>query len=76
MMVGPKMTAVHVGLLLKVIRTAKAEEFVQYCEQNTFPRLKFTNDETKLKESFWATACDCFVQLGLATHQTDVAKAA
>jgi hypothetical protein len=68
MMTGPKMTAVHVGLLLKIVRASTAEEFWKYYESATYPRIKFTNDEDKLKETFWVTATDTFVQLGLATE--------
>jgi hypothetical protein len=74
-MTGPKMTNHHVGVLLKVVRTSKPEEFAQFCETNTFPKMKFTNDEAKLKDTFWKTACDCFVQMGLATAGSDAPAA-
>jgi hypothetical protein len=67
MMTGPKMTAAHVGLLLKVVRASKSDEFVKYCETNAYPKMKFNDQETKIRDTFWATACDCFIQLGLAS---------
>jgi protein tyrosine/serine phosphatase len=68
MMTNGKMTATHVGLLLKVIRNSKVEEFAKYYETNSFPKTKYSNEEDKLKEKFWETAVDSFVGLGLAAH--------
>jgi hypothetical protein len=72
MMVGPKMTAAHVGLLLKIVRACTAAEFFKYYETATYPRIRFNNNEEKIKETFWTTAAETFVQLGLVS----VSKAA
>jgi len=75
MMTGPKMTAVHVGLLLKVVRSCTAEDFGKCGETDTYPKMRFTKEEEKLKETFWKTACDTFVQLGLVTPSAAPATA-
>lgn len=67
MMTGPKMTGVHVNLLLKVVRTCKPEDFVKYGETSTFPKIKFNDQETAIRDTFWKTAEEAFKQLGLAT---------
>jgi hypothetical protein len=67
MMTGPKMTAAHVGLLLKVVRSTTSEEFGKHGEAGTYPKIKFTNNEDPLKDTFWKTASETFVQLGLVT---------
>ena len=67
MMTGPKMTNAHVGLLLKVVRSTKAEEFVKCAETESFPKIKFNDQETAIRDGFWKVAFETFVQLGLAT---------
>ncbi len=69
MMTSPKMTTHHIGLLLKVVRNCKPDEFIRHAEAATYPKMKFNDNEDKLKETFWPTAFETFVQLGLATAQ-------
>lgn len=53
MLIDPKsFTDVHFNLLQKVVRTG-AEEFVKCANEESFPKIKFSPAEQKLKESFW-----------------------
>src|SRR4051812_27320786 len=65
MMAGPKMTPAHIGLLMRLVRSCKAEEFVKYFEAGSFPKIKFSSAEDAIKEGFWGTAWNSFAQLGL-----------
>lgn len=47
------MTEVHFNMLLKIARASKQEEFVNFCDKEEFPKIKFGPAEIKLKEKFW-----------------------
>lgn len=51
------MTDVHFSLLLKVVRAGGETEFCGWAEKKEFPKIKFSPNETKLKDKFWD---DCF----------------
>jgi hypothetical protein len=54
---GKPMTDVHFSLLLKVLRSGQEADFCAHAEKTDFPKVKFSPNETKMKEKFWA---DCF----------------
>jgi hypothetical protein len=64
------MTDVHFGLLLKVVRGCKVEEFSAHCEKEDFPKIKFGPAETKLKEKFWKDCMTAFTSRGLLSPAT------
>jgi hypothetical protein len=51
------MTDVHFSLLMKVVRTDGEKEFCEHADKKDFPKVKFSPNETKLKDKFWD---DCF----------------
>ncbi|MCC6278693.1 MAG: hypothetical protein IT289_12325 [Oligoflexia bacterium] len=69
MMTGGKMSPVHVGLLLKIVRACNLEEFTKHCEGSSFPKIKYKPEEDKIKEAFWGIASETFVSLGLVSVQ-------
>ena len=53
---GKPMTDVHFGMMLKIARACKVEDFKGHWEKADYPKIKFGPAETKIKEKFWA---DC-----------------
>ena len=51
------MTDVHFSLLFKLVRHSGEAEFCLHADKQDFPKLKFSPNEIKLKDKFWA---DCF----------------
>lgn len=76
MMTGGRMTDVHTGLLIKVARACNEDEFATHFEAGTFPRLKFTVNESAMKESCYGVFAEACAKLGLMTAPAKVAKAA
>lgn len=69
MLVGGRMTEVHVRVLLKVVRGINEDEFVSHFEANSFPKVKLSPAETALKETFWAVCAEGCSKVGLLTTQ-------
>lgn len=59
------MTDVHFNLLMKVVRNCTHPQFATHCEQSTFPTMKFSPKEDKLKETFWKDCTTTFTARGL-----------
>lgn len=64
---------IHFGLLLKIVRSGDEANFIQLIEKSEFPKVKFTPNEQKIKESFWATANKVFQSRGLVGPAQKVA---
>ena len=54
---GKPMTDVHFSLLMKIVRAGGESQFCSWIEASDFPKVKFSPNEHKIKEKFWA---DCF----------------
>jgi hypothetical protein len=67
MLVGGKMTDVHLRMLVKVVRSMNEDEFVTHVEAGTFPKIKMKPEETALKEAFWSVCQDACAKVGLLT---------
>lgn len=76
MLVGGKMTEVHLRMLLKVARAVKDDEFATHCEADTFPKVKFSPPEAALKEGFWGVCTEACAKVGLITATGAAKKAA
>lgn len=54
MLVDPKgFTEVHFNLLIKTVRACPEPEFVEHAAKETFPKLRFSPAEIKVKDLFW-----------------------
>lgn len=54
MLVDPKgFSEVHFNLLIKTVRACQEPEFVDHASKETFPKLRFSPAEMKLKDTFW-----------------------
>ncbi len=62
---GKPMTDVHFGLLIKIVRACKVEEFAEHFSKQDFPKVKFGPAETKIKEKFWNDCLTTFKSRGL-----------
>ncbi|HVK62776.1 MAG TPA: hypothetical protein VM432_14560 [Bdellovibrionales bacterium] len=67
MLVGGKMTEVHLRVLLKIARAVSEDDFIKHCEADDFPKVKFSPPETAIKEGFWPVACEACCKVGLLT---------
>jgi hypothetical protein len=65
MLIDPKFTADHFGILLKVIRCGSEDQFCTHFVNADFPRAKFNAKEIALKETFWPTCVATLNQHGL-----------
>ena len=64
---GKNFTDVHFNMLLKIVRGGSREQFAEWCEKNDFPKIKFSANEIKLKESFWQSCIKVCDSRGLLT---------
>lgn len=48
-----KMTDVHCNLLIKIVKSTSKEQFNDCFEKKSFPRIRFSPAEDKIKETFW-----------------------
>ena len=67
MMVAGKMTDAHLRILLKIVRSSKENEFAEFVQNGSFPKMKFNAGELALKETFWTCCIEAFTTLGLLT---------
>jgi len=65
MLTSPKMTEVHVRLLLKIVRGCSSSEFVQHAQAQSFPKVKLNAQEMAVKETLWPLAMETCKGLGL-----------
>lgn len=65
MLVDPKgFTDVHFSLLMKCVRAGE-KGFVECASGQTYPKVKFSPNEIKLKEAFWPLAIQTLNSRGL-----------
>lgn len=55
----------HFSMLLKVVRNGNKESFCEHYTKNDFPKIKFSPNETKIKETFWGTLTTVLGQKGI-----------
>lgn len=66
MLVDPKLFSdIHFNMLMKISRATNPEQFAEHCEAGNYPKIKFSPNETKLKESFWKACIDICNARGL-----------
>lgn len=49
-----RMTDVHANLLFKIVKGCNPEQFGEHFEKKSFPKVRMSPNEEKLKEKFWA----------------------
>lgn len=67
MLIGGRMTDVHLRVLLKVARTVNETEFATHWEAGTFPKVKMSPEESALKETLYAICGEACAKVGLLT---------
>ncbi len=55
----------HFTMMFKIIRTGNKESFCEHYTKSDYPKIKFSPNETKIKETFWATLTTLMSQKGL-----------
>lgn len=60
-------TEVHFNLMMKIVRACNETQFTEHFEKQDYPKNKFSPNEVKLKEKFWADAITCWNSRGLLT---------
>ena len=68
MMVGGRMTEVHLKMLVKIARGCTEDEFVTHFEAATFPKVKFAPAEAALKETCYGVFGEACEKLGLLSQ--------
>ena len=66
------MTNVHVGLLIKIVKSCNAEQFGEHFEKKEFPRVRLGPAEMKIKEKFWDDCLKTLSERGLLQPATPV----
>lgn len=69
MLKDEKTTDVHINLLLKVVKCASKDQFIEYFTKGSFPVIKFNANDLKIKENFWAVCCGSLESRGLLSKQ-------
>ena len=67
MLLGGRMTEVHLRVFLKVVRACSEAEFVTHVEANTLPKVKFSPEEKKITEQCYEVCCEACSKVGLLT---------
>jgi hypothetical protein len=73
MLLGGRMTEVHLRVFLKVVRSCPEAEFITHCEANTLPKVKLSTDERQVAEQLWEVCCEACSKVGLLTAAKKVA---
>ncbi len=59
------MTDVHCNLLFKIVKACTVDEFHEHFEKQTFPRIRCSPSEDKIKETFWASCINTLLDRGV-----------
>lgn len=59
------MTPLHLSLLLKVVKGSSPEEFADYFNNQSLPKIRMSPAESKLREKFWGDCLAVFESRGL-----------
>lgn len=59
------MTDVHCNLLFKIVKSCTSEQFNEHFEKKTFPRVRCSPAEDKIKEKFWDACVDTLLDRGI-----------
>lgn len=65
-----QMTDVHCNLLLKIVKSCNAEQFGEHFEKQSFPRVRLSPAEEKLKEKFWGECTKTLLERGVLQPAT------
>jgi len=60
-----RMTDVHANLLFKVVKGSTPEQFGEYFDKKTFPKIRMSPNEDKLKEKFWDDVVSVLLERGI-----------
>lgn len=64
---GKTFTDSHLAMALKIVRTGNEESFCEHYTKTDFPKIKFSANELKLKETFWNSLTKAMASKGLIT---------
>lgn len=67
---GKPMTETHFSLLMKVVKGCNEEDFGKHWEAGSYPTVRMSPNETKLKEFFWRDCVKTFESRGLLQPAT------
>ncbi len=69
MLVDPKgFTEVHFNLLIKTVRACPEPEFAGHAQKETFPKLRLSPAETKIKDTFWKECNKTCISRGILSE--------
>lgn len=60
-----RITDSHCNLLLKIAKNCSAEEFSIHFENQSFPKIRLTPAEGKIKEKFWNDCLGILLERGI-----------
>lgn len=60
----------HFNMLIKVVRNGSKDTFCEHYTKNDYPKIKFSPNEIKIKETFWATLTTALAQKGIVQPTT------
>ncbi|MDZ4660844.1 MAG: hypothetical protein SGJ18_04420 [Pseudomonadota bacterium] len=69
MLKDEKTTDVHINLLLKIVKGATKDQFIEHFTKATFPVIKFNANDLKIKETFWVNCCGSLESIGLLSKK-------
>lgn len=60
-----KMTDVHANLLFKIVKSCTPDQFGEHFSAMTYPKIRMSPNEEKLKEKFWGDVVAVLLERGL-----------
>lgn len=65
MLVDSQFTEPHFNTLMKIVRASNVNQFEELFDKKDFPKIKFSDKESKIKPKFWQDCENCLSARGL-----------
>jgi hypothetical protein len=60
-----RMTDVHANLLFKIVKSCNPVQFGEHFDKKSFPKIRMSPNEDKLKEKFWEDVTAVLLERGI-----------
>ncbi|MGE4131820.1 MAG: hypothetical protein AB7F86_09275 [Bdellovibrionales bacterium] len=60
-----RMTDVHANMLFKIVKGTDPDQFAEHFDEKSFPKVRFSAAEDKLKEKFWDDITAVLLERGI-----------
>ncbi|MEK7358482.1 MAG: hypothetical protein AAB250_18705 [Bdellovibrionota bacterium] len=67
MLLGGRMTELHLRVFLRVLRSCSEADFITHIEANTFPKIKFSSEEKAIGDKCYEICLEACAKVGLVS---------